>query len=788
MRLPLIVSLVAAALPLLAQPLPEAFPQPYVGELEDGSFLLNSGWRTKPAGRQAQLDTFPMAIRRSPDGKFLLVLHSGIAPPSVWVLDAESLQVVDREPLTGGWLGMDFAPGGRLVYVSGGATGNVFEFAFSEEGQLEQKRTFSTAPRGQARSENDFAGDVRLSPDGRLLFVACLFRDEVAVINPQSGWVIERFETGRRPYRILFHPDGESFYVTSWAEGSVHHHAAVSGKQLSFQRVAAQPMDIAWQERPPDLEEDEAAPAWRARLFVAAANANRIQVFGVTGDKSWRHIETIQIAMWPMQPLGLTPSALALSEDQKRLYVVCSDANVVAVVDVSGARGRVIGYLPTGWYPTAAAALGEGRIAVLNGRGRRSFPNPDGPNPLTEAIEPARASSAAGYAPRRQRGSVSIIEPADPDRLFGYIKESLRLSPYNDNQLVILDIPPGSPVPPGHRAPAEMASPIKHVLYIVKENRAYDQVLGDLDPGAGDPKLTVFGETVTPNHHKLAREFVLLDNFYALGDVDADGQAWATAAIAPAFVQRLWPAVYAGRLRREIGIGRDFAALPPAGYIWSNAILAGLSVRNYGFMVDNRTPAPASGEQVARVWEPSLRDFTNREFRGFDLDYPDAERAKVFVRDLAGMEQTGEMPRLMVMRLGNDHTSGTAPGRVAPRSAMADNDWALGMIVEACSRSRFWPEMAIFVVEDDAQSGADHVDSHRSLACVISPYARRGAVDHTFYNTASVLRTIELILGLAPMTQFDAAALPMWPAFQEKPDPRPYAAERPRIPLDERNP
>jgi DNA-binding beta-propeller fold protein YncE len=292
---------------------------------------------------------------------------------------------------------------------------------------------------------------------------------------------------------------------------------------------------------------------------------------------------------------------------------------------------------------------------------------------------------------------------------------------------------------------------------------------------------------VTPNHHKLAREFVLLDNFYVNSDVSADGHNWSTAAISPDYVEKIWPNKYAGRRKLHDFEEMDPASLPPAGYLWTNAASAGLSLRNYGYSVNNKKDAQMGAEQIGGVRDPVLSKNTNMFYRGFDLEYPDVERFKVFQKDLAEFEKTGNMPRLLIMRLGNDHTNGTAPGKLGPLSMAADNDYALGMLVEAVSKSRFWASTAIFVLEDDAQNGPDHVDSHRSPAFLISPYVKRHAVDSSMYNTVSMLRTMEFLLGLHPMTHFDAAARPMTASFQTTPDPAPYIAEKPRIPLDTRN-
>jgi len=507
---------------------------------------------------------------------------------------------------------------------------------------------------------------------------------------------------------------------------------------------------------------------------VAAANTNSVYSVAVNSAKDLSVVERINIAMTPRQPLGMTPSALALSPDGKRLFVACSDGNVAAVVDVSGSISRVEGFIPTGWYPTAVRALASGTLVVVNGKGLRSYPNPNGPSPRAD-VEPVHGGvREPGYVAYLQTGTASWIAPFTDRQLADWTKKALSLSAYRDSKLDVAG-----------RLPPQ----IQHVLYIEKENRTYDQVLGDMKEGNGDASLVLFGENVTPNLHKLAREFVLLDNFYVNADVSADGNNWSTAAIAPDWVQKLWPTEYAGRHKLYDFEEQDPAALPPAGYIWTNAAMAGLSVRNYGFMVENKRQIAAEGaDQIDKLNDPVLAKVTNRAYRGFDLNYMDVDRAKTFLADLADFEKTGNMPRLMVMRLPNDHTSGVSAGRLSPLAQAADNDLAVGMIVEAISKSKFWASTAICILEDDAQNGPDHVDSHRSPAWVISPYIKRRQVDGHMYNTTSMLRTIELILGLRPMTHFDAAAPPMTAAFQSTLDAAPYTAEKPRVPLDARNP
>jgi YVTN family beta-propeller protein len=764
MRPYLIVALLLAAALLCSQPA----PREQVGPLPGGAFLLNSGWRLAPAGKQVPLDTFPMATALSPDGRYLLVLNGGYNPPTISVLEAATGNQINRVPVADGWLGLTFTPKGDRVYVGGGSQASVFEFSF-ENGVLKRTRTFTVVPADQ-RTPRDFIGDVALTPDGRLLYAADLYHDSVVVINPQSGMNIDRVKTGRRPYRILFHPDGKSFFVSSWTDGSVGQYDTATGSLMSTVRLGPHPTDMVWKAGKNEAPEGETS--WVARLFVAAANTNSVYTLGISESKDVQLVETINTAMAARQPAGMTPSALALSPHFNRLFVVCSDANAVAVVNISQERSHVEGFIPTGWYPTAARALPDGTLVVLNGRGLGSHPNPRGPNPARKPEPVHEGLESPEYVGRIQTGTASFIPAFDDEQLHAFTRTAYANSPYNDEELDTSD-----PFPP-----------IEHVIYIVKENRTYDQVLGDMQEGNGDPSLVLFGENITPNEHKIARQFVLLDNFYVNSDVSADGHSWATAAIATDYIQKMWPNSYAGRRDTYDYEGQEPTAVPPAGYLWTSAAGAGLSIRNFGYMVGNRPKPADDGTQVAIVRDAVLSHVTNRFYRGFDLNYPDVDRIKVFLREFADYEKSGQMPKLIFMRLGNDHTYGLQAGKLTPFSLAADNDYALGMLVEAVSKSQFWAHTAIFVLEDDAQNGPDHVDSHRSPAFVISPYVKHKAIDSSLYNTTSMLRTIELMLKLRPMTQFDAAARPMSAAFQKTPDLSPYEVQKPRVSLEDRNP
>jgi hypothetical protein len=424
----------------------------------------------------------------------------------------------------------------------------------------------------------------------------------------------------------------------------------------------------------------------------------------------------------------------------------------------------VRGFLPTGWYPTAVAVSPDGqRLFIGSGKGLGI-----GPNAQTDAIDPDYPKGYP-YVATLLGGLVSTVAVPDARQLEHYTRQVIANTPYRDE---IVERPARAPRPGSHPIPSRLGdpSPIKHVLYIIKENRTYDQVLGDFKDhrgkprGNGDPKLTLFGEEVTPNHHALAREFVLLDNFYCDGEVSVDGHHWSNGAYVPDFMGRTWPQQYSGKGTPAL---TEALADTPAGRLWDQCEKKGLSYRTYYYHTKARM-----SEAWARARAAGRRDY----------DYVD-----IFLDEFRAFEKAGTMPRLMVMALSENHTRGATPGAFTPKACVASNDLALGKIVETISRSRYWKEFAIFVLEDDAQNGPDHVDAHRTVALVISPYTRRRHLDSTFYTTASMLRTIELILGLPPMSQYDAAAPPMYASFTSKPDQTPYTCQPARIDLQAKN-
>ena len=449
---------------------------------------------------------------------------------------------------------------------------------------------------------------------------------------------------------------------------------------------------------------------------------------------------------------------MAVAPDGKTLYVANADNNDVMVVDISDPReSRIAGFIPVGWYPTALAVSPDsGTLLAANGKGlrsRASYP-PQVPRKAFYGV-------AFDHPGKLLEGSIAAIPRPDAAALGRYTLQVKQNSPYTPQTMHRAAVKSDCCIPDKTGGDC----PIKYVLYIIKENRTYDQVLGDFKDaqgrpaGNGDPALVMYGEKVTPNHHQLARDYVLLDNFYCNGEVSVDGHDWCDGAIVTDFKQRSWIMSYShhGTLP-----GNDEMGTPAAGYLWDHCRRNGVSFKCYG-------------EGTARV---------PKDNRGTWKSGRDMDRADGWIADLRAAEKQGELPQLAVMSLGEDHTVGTSPGRPTPEAAVGSNDVALGKIVEAASHSRFWKEMAIFVVEDDAQNGPDHVDCHRTVALVISPWARRGAIDSTPYTQVGMVRTIELILGLPPMTQYDAAATPMFGCFQKQPQAVAYQPQRPKVDLN----
>uniref|UniRef100_UPI0035942C1D bifunctional YncE family protein/alkaline phosphatase family protein n=1 Tax=Persicitalea sp. TaxID=3100273 RepID=UPI0035942C1D len=500
-------------------------------------------------------------------------------------------------------------------------------------------------------------------------------------------------------------------------------------------------------------------------LFVANAGDNSVSVIDT---RQKRVVEVLNAALYPDSPSGTVTNGLALSTDEKTLYVANADNNSLAVFDLSEpGDSRSKGFIPVGWYPTSVRVSGK-RIYVANGKGFTSFANPLGPQPVSPEVrseshlgELPKANNRLQYIGSLMQGSLSVIDTPDEDELAVYSKKVYANTPYRKERELITEGEKGNPIPMKVGDP----SPIKYVFYIIKENRTYDQVFGDMPEGNGDSTLCIFGEKYTPNQHKLAREYVLMDNFYVDAEVSADGHNWSLGAHANDYLEKTWPTGYGRRGGVTEGMGRRGVANNKEGYLWDFCKKAGVSYRSYGVFVDtNKGNIPAlDAAHVCSYFDTYYKQ-----------NVRDTTRVNQWKRDFDSLLVAGAVPAFNSIRLGADHTQGLAVGRPTPYACVADNDLAVGMLVEHLSRSPIWSQTAVFVVEDDAQNGPDHVDAHRSNVLVVSPYVKRKSIDHTMYSTSGMLRTMELILGLPPMTQYDAAATPMFRSFTALVDATPY--------------
>lgn len=775
------------------------------GQRPDGSVLLPNQWTLRPVGRQVPLGDFPVNLALHPAGKYGAVLHCGYSAHEIVVVELASGAVASRTKIDEAFYGLTFSKDGSQLFCSGssGEVVHIFHFA---DGKLDQPSTYSL----REVKDRGIPCGLAVSGDGLTLYVANLWGQSVSRGNVATGKALgpdlsllpegaaapkaptlpastddpsitkranQLLETtdpkSPFPYGCLLDEKKGRLYVSLWGQASV---AVVDTK--TFQ-VSAR---WATEDHPNEMILSKDG----RRLFVANANRNTVSVLD-TADG--RLIETLLAELTASAPPGNTPNSLALSPDGERLFVANANINTISVFDVSMAgKSRSLGFIPVGWYPTSVRVSRDGKtLYVVNGKGETSYPNPKGP------MHAAGAKTTVGqYIGELLKGTLSVIPLPAENKLEAQMKEwtaqAYRCLPTiqrKEDGAPAEDIAKrfaGNPIPlkPGDK------SPIKYVFYIVKENRTYDQVLGDLKPGNGDPSICLFGEKVTPNHHAIARDFVTLDNFYVDAEVSASGHEWSMGAIANDFVEKTWHLSYGhGKSNKwpYPAEGGFPIATPGGGYLWDRAKEAGVSYRSYGEWVANGKGLGAPCTAKAK----SLEGHFDPWFRSFDTGYPDQKRADRFIEELHRFEKEGDMPRLQIVRLPNDHTSGTSPGKPTPAAQVADNDLALGRVIEALSHSKFWPEMAIFIIEDDAQNGSDHVDAHRTIAFAISPYIRRGTVDSTMYSTSSMLHSIELILGLRPLTQFDAAAMPMWGSFQAQPDLTPYTVKPATTDLEEKN-
>ena len=721
---------------------------------------LPTGVTLDPVAESHGVGNFPLGMAVAPGGDRVALLLCGWRQQGVQIVDRKSGAVLQTLPQVAAFLGLAFSPDGKTLYASGGNDDSIFVYRWNgseatADGRIELVERPKPAPKEKPKDQvgTQYPAGIAVSHDGRFLYVAENLADTLAVVDLASGKVVQRVRTDRYPYAVVEDGHG-ALYVSAWGDDTVNRFRI--GQDGILRRSAR----IVAGRHP------SAMAVRGTRLYVASASTDSISVIDMAKG---RVVRTLHDAPPAGPREGSTPNALALSRNGSRLFVAEADNNAVGFFDVGS--GKLLGRVPVEWYPSALAIEGDD-LLVVSAKGRGSRPNPTRPQPGTTLPRDSQE-----YTLGQIEGSLLSfpVSVPHPDAL------TQRVAHANG-----WDTTRG----------ARRYPPFKHVIYIIKENRTYDQILGDMKEGDGDPSLLFFGEEVSPNHHALARRFGLFDRFFVNAEVSAQGHNWSTAAYSGDYLEKTVPSAYnkRGRTYDYEGANRDHpvdddddVSAPANGYLWDLALRKKLSLRNYGEFVANGEETPdVVGKQYTGL-RRALRNTTSPDYPSFNMNIPDQTRADVWLREFKDYVTRGSLPALEIIRLPNDHTSGASKGKPTPRAFMADNDLALGRIIEAVSQSPFWRDTAVFVVEDDAQDGPDHVDSHRSVLLLISAWNRAGVV-HRYVNTTDVLATMEEILGLDSLSQFDHYGRPVRGIFASEPDLTAYTAIKPSIDLNEKNP
>ena len=738
----------------------------------DGKMTLPNGWHVTPAGRHIKLPgDLPMKMIVTADGK-LIVNTAGWHDHDVNVIDIKSEKLEQSFDIGKNWDGMSLDPVSGTLFLSAGGTPK----KGYEEGAAGLKHKIAPevmALIGKPVLRLHYAGGrLTLQPPVPIqgvsedsyfisgvtakagtLYVLEINANKVFRLSGPDFAKQTSTATGARPYSAELSPDGHTLAVSNWGGESVSLLDPDTLAERARINTGSHPNEMAW---------------LADRLFVANSGSNSISVI-----EDGKVTETIKTSLDPKALVGSTPDALVISHDDRRLYVANADNNDVAVIDISKKDdSKTLGFIPTGWYPTAIAiSADDHKLFIGTGKGLTFAANApmktDYPRPFPNPKQPY------DYIGGVLTGAVSVVDVPDAPALAAYTKQVLGNLPVPRQEV--------DPVV-AQTIQRDVFPKIKHVIYIIRENRTYDQVFGDLGIGNGDPTLTLFGKNVTPNGHALARHFVTLDNLYCNGEVSEDGHQWCDAAYATDFTEKAWTNSYSKRGEPK---ATPEVVASPAGYLWDNCRQHGVSFRSYGEgrIQESTADAPPTMDLQGTLLGHVAKDWPKQAF--VDRDY---HRADYFIDELHRAEKTGTWPQFMIMSLGENHTEGLAGGKYSPVAHVASNDLGLAKLVEAVSRSRFWPETAIFVIEDDAQNGPDHVDAHRTVGLLISPWVKRQALDSTMYTTASMVRTMELILGLPPMTQFDELATPMYNSFTSQPEMAAIEALPESADLEARNP
>ena len=716
-------------------------------ELSSKRLHLPNGWSLTPAGNSFALGDLPLNMVVSPTKNLLAVTNNGVSNQSVQVFDMKSMTLLSNEPIEKSWYGLAFSEDEKQIFASGGNDNTVVIY----------KNTNGLIKRDTVIKLGEPWGKEKICPagitvEGNRLFTVSKEDLMLYVCNMMTRQIEKKIPLSSEPYAVMVNKNLNELYVTMWGLKKVAVYDLQTVNKKGEINVGDHPNEMI-------LSRNGEV------LFVANSMDNSVSIVNLRTQKE---IEVLNAALYPNAPNGSTTNGLALSDDEKTLFVSNADNNCLAVFDVSDlGKSRSKGFIPTGWYPTSVRVVGN-KIYVANAKGMSSKANPDGPQPYKKASD----NKAGQYIGSLFLGTLSVIDIPDDKTMAVYSKLTYENTPYSKEKELITEGEAGNPIP----MRVGDASPIKYVFYIIKENRTYDQILGDMKEGNGNASICLFPEKVTPNQHALAREFVLMDNFYVDAEVSADGHNWSTAAYANDFIEKTWPTSYGGRGGNYDFEGSRKIAYPKGGFIWDHCKQKNISYRTYGEFADEK-----------KANYTTLNGHFCKGYPGFDMTIQDVKREKIWEQDFDSLLALNQVPRFNSIRFGNDHTSGMRKGSYTPEAAIADNDLAVGLFIEHLSNSPIWKESAVFILEDDAQNGSDHVDAHRSPAYVISPYTRRHFHDKTMYSTSGMLRTIELILGMPPMSQYDAAATPMWRCFTSKPDLTPYKAIDAKVSIDTRN-
>jgi YVTN family beta-propeller protein len=799
---------------------PSSAPPPVASVVDPG--IIPSRQAIAPAGLQSIFESRVNGVVFGENGDSIYAATVGQKGAHIYQIDLKTNQMMGvlSTATSPGMQGLTYDPVAHTPLMSGLSGNGKGKVSAGQLVALTGKSTVIADGLGSHQIGGIAVGRSGNSRGQRLAVIALTFDDEAAVVDLDTKQVYRKIKTGVAPFGVAVNADSSIAYISNWggrfpqageqsaatgpeanadqvlvddrgvaSSGTVTRIDLLSGQVTSTVAVGLHPSGLAW---------DEA----HRRLYVANSNSDSISIVD-TGTN--RLVETIAVQPFKRKVAGVAPESIALSPDHTILYAACAGINAVAVIDLAALHPHLVGLIPTGWYPDDIVVSPNGKVIAVStllgvGAGWNS-PNLLG-RERRDGMKP-ELNMHRRYV-HADRGTVHIIPVPDADELSQY---SAAVAENNhmvlQGELLATGELQGKPNLKAKPRPVPLRtgepSTIDHVVYIVKENRSYDQYFGSLGKGNGDPSLNQYDDDVIPNQRRLAREFVLLDNFYANGGNSADGHQWLTQAAETDYTY--WPG-YNGRSYPKNG--DDPLAFAGSGFLWDHLISHHRTFADFGEYEGQM--GGKNGDLRAKLLEQYKQgsDFTgvfqtkapiarlNRyiipDFPAYGLKVPDVTRARIFLRHIKEWEGVGSMPNLVMVQMPSDHTEGTTPGFSTPKACLADNDLAVGQIVEGISHSKFWKSTLILVVEDDAQDGLDHVDGHRTVALAISPYTKRGTVDSTFYSQVSMVKTIEMIFGVPPMNLFDLIANDMRESFQPTPDLTPYEAVEPRQSIYERNP